>query len=150
MQRWLVKSEPNAFSVDDLAREPDQTTPWEGVRNFQARNFMRAMKRGDHVFFYHSSCSEPGVVGVTRVVREAYPDDTAWDAKSRYFDARSTCDKPRWYRVDIQLKHKLRRVIRLAELKQQSLGDFALTRRGNRLSVMPVSEEQWKQVLSLE
>ena len=153
MGYWLMKSEPSVFSYDDLERSPDKTTHWEGVRNYQARNMMRdKMKVGDQVFFYHSSCDEPGVVGIAEVVREGYPDHTAFDKKARYYDEKSDPDKPRWYMVDVRAVRPLSRTITLAELKDNAskLGDFALLRRGNRLSVMPVTASQWKKVLALE
>lgn len=150
MRYWLMKSEPDAFSIDDLARAG--TEPWTGVRNYQARNFMRdGMQPGDGVLFYHSSCAEPGVVGVAEVASEAYPDPTQFDRKSDYFDAASTREQPRWTLVDIAFKRKLKRTITLAELKAQPrLEDFALLRRGNRLSVLPVTRAQWDSILALE
>jgi len=148
---WLMKSEPDAFSIDDLASRSGKREPWDGVRNYQARNFMRDdMKKGDQVLFYHSSCAEPGVVGVARVVKEAYPDATAFDPESKYFDPKSDPDKPRWFMVDIQLVRKLKRVITLAELKQNpQLEGMRLLARGNRLSVMPVEKEHFDTVLSM-
>lgn len=145
-----MKSEPDVFSIDDLARVG--TEPWSGVRNYQARNFMRdGMRVGDGVLFYHSSCAEPGVVGIATVATAAYPDPTQFERKSDYFDAKSTRETPRWLMVDVAFKRKLKRVLGLAELKQQAaLEDFALLQRGNRLSVMPVSRTQWLHVLSLE
>ncbi|HCS29355.1 MAG TPA: EVE domain-containing protein [Spongiibacteraceae bacterium] len=151
MNYWLMKSEPDAFSIDDLASRSGKREPWDGVRNYQARNFMRDdMKKGDQVLFYHSSCAEPGVVGVARVVKEAYPDATAFDPESKYFDPKSDPDKPRWFMVDIQLVRKLKRVITLAELKQNpQLEGMRLLARGNRLSVMPVEKEHFDTVLSM-
>jgi predicted RNA-binding protein with PUA-like domain len=147
---WLMKSEPDAFSIDDLARV--RTEPWTGVRNYQARNFMRdGMKPGDGVLFYHSSCAEPGVVGIAEVASEAYPDPTQFDRKSDYYDAASKPDNPRWTLVDVAFKRKLNRTIGLAELREQAkLEDFALLRRGNRLSVLPVSKAEWNCILALE
>jgi predicted RNA-binding protein with PUA-like domain len=152
MQYWLMKSEPDEFGIDDLANRPDQTEPWDGVRNYQARNMMRdEMRRGDQVFFYHSSTREPGIVGIAEVVREGYPDDTAFDPDDPHFDPRSDPDNPRWYRVDVRLVRKLQRTITLSELKQKpELEGMQLLRKGNRLSVMPVSEEHWAFILSLE
>ncbi len=154
MSHWLFKSEPGAFSVDDLAAAPGRRTCWDGVRNFQARNFMRdGMKRGDLAFFYHSNCAEPGIVGVAEVVREAYPDPTAFDPENKHYDAESKPDSPRWLMVDVRLKRKLRRTITLSELKEYADGalrDFVLLRRGNRLSVFPVSAKHWKFILALE
>ena len=153
MKYWLVKSEPDAFSIDDLEKSPDRTTHWDGVRNYQARNFMRdEMKPGDRVFYYHSNTEVPGIVGIAEVVSEAYPDHTALDPDSNYFDPKSDPDAPRWFMVDLRLERKLGRVISLAELKEhaEALEGFALVRRGNRLSVMPVDEAHWKYILSLE
>ncbi len=151
MKYWLMKSEPDAFSIDDLARVG--TEPWSGVRNYQARNSMRdGMKVGDGVLFYHSSCAVPGVVGIAEVASPAYPDPTQFERKSDYFDPKSTREEPRWLMVDVAFKRKLARTIALEEIKVQAdrLGDFALTQRGNRLSVMPVTTTQWKLILSLE
>jgi predicted RNA-binding protein with PUA-like domain len=150
MRYWLMKSEPDAFSIDDLARA--RTEPWTGVRNYQARNFMRdGMKPGDGVLFYHSSCPEPGLVGIAEVASDTYPDPTQYDRKSGYFDAKATPENPRWMLVDVAFKRKLKRTIRLDELKQQAaLEDFALLQRGNRLSVLPVTKAQWNAILALE
>ena len=153
MQYWLMKSEPEAFSIDDLQNAPRKTDHWDGVRNYQARNFMRDdMKKGDLAFFYHSNCKVPGIVGIMEVAREAYPDHTAFDAGSKYFDAGSDPDNPRWFMVDVKYRRKLKRVIPLAELKQHAsrLGDFQLLKRGNRLSIMPVSKKQWDVIVKLE
>ena len=152
MNYWLLKSEPDVFGIDDLARRPRQTEHWDGVRNYQARNMLRdEVKRGDQVFFYHSNCAEPGIVGIATVVKEGYPDFTSWDPASKYFDPKSTPANPRWFMVDIKFVRKLKRVITLQELKDNpSLSDMALVRRGNRLSVMPVSERQWDLILKLE
>jgi len=152
MRYWLMKTEPSEFGIDDFANCPDQTEPWDGVRNYQARNMMRdEMKRGDGVFIYHSNCDEPGVVGTARIAREGYPDPTAFDPADKHHDPKSDPDHPRWYLVDVKFERKLRRTITLAELKAQAaLGGMALVRRGNRLSVMPVSTEEWDHILSLE
>ena len=154
MNYWLIKSEPSTFSIDDLARSPKKTTCWDGVRNYQARNFMRdQMKKGDLAFFYHSSCPEPGIAGIVEIVREAYPDDTAFDPKDKHYDPKSERDNPRWYMVDVRLKRVLRNPIELAKLKQYAgdrLSDMRLLKRGNRLSVLPVSVSEWKFILSLE
>ncbi len=150
MNCWLMKSEPDAFSIDDLAARPGKREHWDGVRNYQARNFMREMKKGDKVLFYHSSCPEPGVVGVAKVVKEAYPDFTAFDPESKYFDPKSSPDKPRWFMVDIQFQKKLKRTITLAELKQNPrLEGMQLLRKGNRLSVMPVAESEFDAILAM-
>ncbi|HKJ08575.1 MAG TPA: EVE domain-containing protein [Gammaproteobacteria bacterium] len=152
MNHWLMKSEPDVFGIDDLKAMPDKTDHWDGVRNYQARNMMRdQMKKGDKVFFYHSNTAEPGIVGIARVVREGYPDFTAFDPDAKYYDPKSDPDKPRWYMVDIQYVRKLKRVITLAELKAHpELEDFPLVRKGNRLSVMPVTRDQWEIILGLE
>ena len=149
---WLMKSEPDAFSIDDLQRVGVE--PWNGVRNYQARNFMRdGMRVGDGVLFYHSNTSVPGIVGVATVASEAYPDETQFDPKSDYHDPKSTREEPRWQLVDIAFERKLSRTIPLEEIKRhaEELGEeFALIRRGNRLSVFPVSAAQYKFLLSLE
>ncbi len=150
MNYWLMKSEPDDFSIDDLARK--KIEPWSGVRNYQARNFMRdGMRVGDGVFFYHSSCAEPGVVGIAKVATAAYPDPTQFDPRSDYFDAKSSRAAPRWMLVDVKFKRKLKRTISLTELKEQSqLQEFPLLRIGTRLSVMPVTKAQWDFILGLE
>ena len=153
MNYWLMKSEPDAFSIEDLQSRPGQTEPWDGVRNYQARNFMRdEMQVGDPVFFYHSNCKVPGIVGIAEVASKPYPDPTQFDPDSKYFDPKSDPDKPRWVLVDIRYKRYLKRVLSLAEIKEhaEALGDFALVRKGNRLSIMPVGEQQWDYLLGLE
>ncbi|MCQ8119982.1 EVE domain-containing protein [Methylomonas methanica] len=152
MNYWLMKSEPDTFGIDDLFNRPEQTEHWDGVRNYQARNMMRDdMKIGDQVFFYHSNCDEPGIVGIMQVVRESYPDFTAFDPDDKHFDPKSNPDKPTWYMVDVKFVRKLSRNISLRELKLKTeLADLALLRRGNRLSIMPVNAEQWAFILSLE
>lgn len=148
---WLMKSEPDAFSIDDLQRVG--TEPWNGVRNYQARNNMRAMRIGDGVLFYHSSCDVPGIVGTAKIVSDAYPDPIQFDPKSDYFDPKSTREDPRWSLVDVAFERKFKRTLALEEIKQHAdaLGEeFALIRRGSRLSVLPVSAAQWKLLLSLE
>ena len=149
---WLMKSEPGEYSLEDLKNEPEQTDHWDGVRNYQARNFMRdEMRIGDQVFFYHSSCAEPGIAGIAKVASKPYPDPTQFDRKSDYHDPKSDPDDPRWFLVDLAFVRKLKRVITLADLKSEPrLDDMLLTRRGNRLSVMPVDKAHWKLVLSLE
>jgi len=149
MNYWLMKSEPDEFSIDALARK--RTEPWSGVRNYQARNYLREMRVGDRVLFYHSSCAEPGVVGIAEVATTAYPDPTQFDPRSDYFDAKSARAAPRWSLVDVKFKRKLKRVIALAELKQRKeLHEFVLVRPGNRLSVLPVSKTHWHFILGLE
>lgn len=149
---WLMKSEPDAFSIDDLQRVG--TEPWDGVRNYQARNFMRdGMKVGDGVLFYHSNTKVPGIAGIATVASTAYPDETQFDPDSKYYDPKSTREEPRWQLVDISFERKLDRIIPLEEIKghAEELGEeFALIRRGNRLSVFPVAADQYKFLLSLE
>jgi predicted RNA-binding protein with PUA-like domain len=158
MAHWLMKSEPDAFGIDDLASRPDQTEPWDGVRNYQARNMMRdEMQLGDQVFFYHSNTKEPGIVGIAEVVREGYPDHTAFDPNTKYYDPKSDPENPRWFMVDLRYVRHTRRTIPLTELKEIAaedpdgpLADFPLVRRGNRLSIMPVTDAQWALILGLE
>lgn len=143
MASWLLKSEPSAYSIDDLARE--KVASWDGVRNYQARNNLRAMKEGDLAFFYHSSTDPAGIAGICEVEREAYPDHTAWDPKSKYFDERSTPEKPLWWMPDVRFVRKLERLIPLSELREvPGLEGMALLKRGQRLSVQPVSEREWE------
>jgi predicted RNA-binding protein with PUA-like domain len=148
---WLMKTEPNEFSVDDLVASPNQTTFWFGVRNYQARNLLRdEIKLGDLVLFYHSSCDQPAVVGTAKVVREAYPDHTAFDPSSDYFDAKSTSENPRWFMVDIKLVKKLSHPVTITEMrKHEELAEMLLLRKGNRLSVLPVTEQQYEFVVGL-
>jgi predicted RNA-binding protein with PUA-like domain len=152
MNHWLMKSEPNTFSIDDLHAMPGKTEHWDGVRNYQARNMIRdEMKKSDHAFFYHSNCKVPGIVGIMEVVREGYPDHTAFDPESPYYDPKSDPDQPRWYMVDIKFKRKFKHVIPLSELKAlPELVSMPLVRKGNRLSVMPVSATHWEAILELE
>lgn len=151
MAYWLMKSEPDVFGIDDLKNAPGGTDHWDGVRNYQARNYMREMEKGDEVLFYHSNCKEPGVAGLAAVAREAYPDHTAFDPEDPHYDPKSDPDKPRWFMVDIQYRRKLKRVITLTELKQyRTLKDMPLVRRGNRLSIMPVTKKQWDFIMGLE
>ena len=147
---WLMKTEPDTFSIDDLKQRKRE--PWDGVRNYQARNFMRdGMRVGDKVFFYHSNCAEPGIAGIAAVASAAYPDPSQFDPKSKYFDPTSTHDNPRWWLVEVKYVRKLKRVITLEELKQQpALVDMPLVRKGNRLSVLPVSADDWAFILALE
>jgi predicted RNA-binding protein with PUA-like domain len=154
MNHWLLKSEPGTFSIDDLAKLPKQTTSWDGVRNYQARNMIRdSMKKGDTAFFYHSSCEIPGIAGIVRIEREGYPDKTAFDPKDPHYDPDSVKSEPRWYVVDVKLQRKFKRMITLEELRKHArkeLKDFVVLRRGNRLSVTPVTESEWEFVVSLE
>jgi predicted RNA-binding protein with PUA-like domain len=154
LNHWLLKTEPDAFSVDDLAKAPRQTTCWDGVRNYQARNSLRdSLKVGDEAFIYHSSCATPGITGVARVVSEGYPDHTAFDRKHVHYDEGSDRSKPRWYMVDIQLLRRLKRVITLDELRPHAtreLKNLVLLQKGSRLSVQPVGSDEWRFILSLE
>jgi len=148
---WLFKSEPTAYSFADLLNEPDQTAEWDGVRNYQVRNFMRdEMKVGDGVLFYHSSTNPTGVVGTATIVREAYPDPTAWDPQSKYYDARSSPDNPAWLMVDIKADQEFSRLVTLQEIKQNPrLEDMLLVKRGVRLSIQPVTREEWDEIVSM-
>lgn len=152
MNYWLMKSEPDVFGIEHLASRPQQTEHWDGVRNYQARNMLRdQMQVGDQVFFYHSNCKVPGIVGIAEIVRAGYPDHTARDPEGKYYDPKSTADKPIWYMVDVRLVRKLKRTITLEELRQRpELTEMPLVRRGNRLSVMPVSAQEWEAILALE
>ncbi len=149
-RHWLVKSEPTEYAIDDLARQPGQTDHWDGVRNYQARNFMRdEMQVGDGVLFYHSG-SKPAVVGTAAVVRAGYPDHTAWDPGSKHYDPRSTPQNPVWFMVDIRLATRFKRPLPLAELRRiPGLAQMTLLRRGNRLSVMPVSAEEYAIIVAM-
>lgn len=151
MKYWLMKTEPDVFSIDDLASRPDQSEPWDGVRNYQARNMMRdEMKPGDGIFFYHSNCDVPGIVGVARVLREGYPDHTSWNPESKYYDPKSSSDNPRWFMVDVGFERKFSETISLQCLRSLSeLSEMPLVRKGNRLSVMPVGEYEWNFILGL-
>lgn len=144
-QYWLMKSEPSCFSIDDLKQSPNQTSPWDGVRNYQARNFMRNdMQVGDLIFFYHSNCTPPGIVGIAEVASKAYPDYTAFDPGSEHPDPKSTPDNPRWFMVDVRFVEKWPTMFSLNELKQHpELSHMQLLRKGNRLSVLPVSKADW-------
>ncbi len=150
MNYWLMKSEPDTFSLDDLERVEQE--PWDGVRNYQARNFMRdGMRVGDKVFFYHSNCKVPGIVGIAKVASEPYPDPTQFDPGDGHFDPKSARDNPRWVLVDVAFVRRLKRTIALTELKDDpALEGMPLVRKGNRLSVMPVDAAHWKHILSLE
>jgi len=145
MHYWLMKSEPDEFSIDDLAAAPGRSTPWFGVRNYQARNYMRdTMRVGDRAFFYHSSCPEPGIAGVAEVAAAAYPDATQFDPKSEYYDAKSTRAAPRWLNVDVRLVKKTR-FVPLADLRaRRELADLPVLQRGSRLSITPVAPAEWK------
>jgi len=149
MRYWLMKSEPDEFSIDDLVRARGRTTPWFGVRNYLARNYMRDMKLGERAFFYHSSCPEPGIAGVVEVAKLAYPDASQFDAKGKYYDAKSTRENPRWFNVDVKLVEKTR-LVPLAEMRAQSaLAGMITLQRGNRLSITPVTPAEWKAIAKL-
>lgn len=145
MNHWLLKSEPETFSIDDLIKRPKQTEHWDGVRNYQARNMMRdQMQVGDLAFFYHSSCTPPGIVGVVEVVKNAYPDPSSWDPESKYYDPKSSPENPRWFMVDIRFVKKFPHMITLDAIKAHPLLDkMVITRKGNRLSITPVTKEEW-------
>ncbi len=150
MQHWLMKSEPGNYSIDDL--KVDRVTWWDGVRNYQVRNMMRDdFRKGDLAFFYHSECKEPGIVGVMTITSGAYPDPTAFDPKEKYFDPKSDPENPRWLMVDVRYQRRLKRPISLKELKNHGeLAEMPLLRRGNRLSITPVTPDQWAFIMSLE
>jgi predicted RNA-binding protein with PUA-like domain len=149
MKHWLMKTEPDAFSIDDLKKVG--TEPWTGVRNYQARNFMRQMAPGDLVFFYHSSTAVPGIAGLAKVASTPYPDPTQFDRKSHYFDPKSTREQPRWELVDVKFEKKFRNVLALATLKdnEERLEGLVVLQRGSRLSVQPVTAPQARELLKL-
>jgi predicted RNA-binding protein with PUA-like domain len=151
MHYWLMKSEPSVFGIDDLKARPGQTEPWDGVRNYQARNMMRdEMKKGDQAFFYHSNCKEPGIVGIMEIVKEGYPDPTAFDSTSGHFDPKSDPKNPRWFLVDVRFRKKFKRTVTLAALRDQPrLQSMKILHRGNRLSVTPVTRTEWHIILDL-
>ena len=146
-----MKSEPDVYSIDHLRAEKRKTDHWDGIRNYQARNFMRdEMKKGDLAFFYHSNCEEPAIVGVIEIVREAYPDHTAFLANEKYFDAKSDPDNPRWVMVDVRYKRKFKTPVTLKALKgERALAQMRLVQRGNRLSILPVAAKEWKHILKM-
>jgi predicted RNA-binding protein with PUA-like domain len=154
MRYWLMKTEASSFSVEDLAAAPRRTTAWDGVRNYQARNMLRdEMKKGDQAFLYYSSTEVPGIVAIVQIVKEGYPDPTAFDRKHHHYDAASDPQDPRWFVVDVQLKRRLARTIALEELRahaSKELKGMVLLRPGNRLSITPVEAAHWKFILSLE
>ena len=151
MKYWLLKSEPDVFALEDLKNSPNQTEPWDGIRNYQARNLMRdEMKVGDQAFFYHSRQAEPAIVGTVKVVREAYPDHTSWDPSSKYFDEKSSPENPRWLMVDVQFESEFSRPVTLKELRSVTeLKEMFLLRKGMRLSVQPVTEEEFQLILAI-
>jgi predicted RNA-binding protein with PUA-like domain len=148
MAYWLFKTEPDAFSIDDLANRENQTEPWDGVRNYQARNFLRDdVALGDRVFIYHSSCKHVGIAGVAEVVKAGYPDATQFDPESNYYDPKSLPESPRWFRVDVKFVEKFHKVLPLAEIKAMpAIVELPLVKKGGRLSIMPVSENEWQQL----
>lgn len=149
MAYWLMKTEPDECSIDDVAEAPNQTIRWDGVRNYQARNFMRQMALGDQVFLYHSSCADIGIAGIVEVVKTAHPDPAQFDPESAYYDPKSTAEKPRWDAVDVRFVSKFDRVLSLAELRNISaLAEQPLLRKGNRLSVLPFSAAEWQAVVT--
>jgi len=151
MNYWLMKSEPDVFSIDHLRKMPRKTEHWDGIRNYQARNFMRdAMKKGDLAFFYHSNCEEPGIVGIMEIASAAYPDHTAFEPGQKYFDEKSTPENPRWMMVDVKFKKKFKKNVSLASLKEEKkLSKMRLVQRGNRLSILPVTASEWKCILKM-
>ncbi|MFZ2314190.1 MAG: EVE domain-containing protein [Gammaproteobacteria bacterium] len=151
MKYWLFKSEPESFGIDTLSKMPKQTEHWDGVRNYQARNMMRDdMKKGDLGFFYHSNCTPPGIAGMVEIVKEAYPDFTAFNPESPYFDPKSTRENPRWFMVDVKLVKKFPHFITLDEIKRHpKLEEMLINRKGNRLSITPVTESEWKVLVRL-
>lgn len=151
MKYWLFKSEPDAFSIDDLKAMKGKRDHWDGIRNYQARNLMRdEMKKGDLGFFYHSSCKVPGIVGIVEVVKEAYPDHTAWDPESGYYDPKSSPDNPRWLMVDVKYRQKTDQVLSLQQLRSvRGLEDMVLLQKGSRLSIQPVSSREWRTINKL-
>lgn len=150
MRYWLMKSEPSDVSVDDLAAMPNQAVAWYGVRNYQARNFMRdQMKVGDKVFFYHSSCDDPGIAGLAEVSKLAYPDETQFDAGNKYFDPKATRENPRWFNVDVKLIRKTR-LVSIKELRSHpELAQMRILQKGNRLSITPVDPKEWEFILGI-
>ena len=150
MRYWLMKSEPSDVSIDDLAKMPNQSVAWYGVRNYQARNFMRdQMKVGDKVFFYHSNCAEPGIVGICTVSKLAYPDATQFDPKHKYFDPKATPEHPRWFNVDVKLVKKTR-LLSIKEMREHpQLANMRTLQKGNRLSITPVDPKEWEFILSI-
>lgn len=150
MAYWLMKTEPDTFSIDDLAKARYKTAPWEGVRNYQARNYMLEMKLGDQVLIYHSSCDLIGLAGVAKVVKKAYPDPTSLDKNSKYYDEKSTPDRPRWFMVDVQFQEKFPKIFELKKIKAQPLiTEIQLIKKGSRLSVMPVIKAEFDLLVSL-
>lgn len=151
MQYWLMKSEPETFGIDHLIAMDGKTEHWDGIRNYQARNMMRDdMRKGDLIFFYHSNCTPPGIVGTMKVVKEAYPDHTAFDPKSNYYDPKSSPENPRWFMVDVKFQKKFKQMITLEQLRQEpALSSMKILQKGNRLSITPVSKTEWEYIMDL-
>ena len=151
MKYWLMKSEPDVYGIEDLMKKTDQTDHWDGIRNYQARNFIRDdMSVGDLALFYHSNCDEPGIAGIIEIVRSAYPDHTAFDSKEKYFDPKSDPDHPRWFMVDVRLKKKFRCGVLLKDIRsQKKLEKMRLVQKGNRLSILPVAKVEWNHILRM-
>ena len=150
IQYWLMKSEPESYSFDDLLSEPSNQACWDGVRNYQARNLMMTMKIGDQAFFYHSNCKPPHIVGIVEIVRESYPDHTALDKKSIYYDPKASKENPRWFMVDVKPKKRLKNIVTLEELKSNpKLKDMRVTQKGQRLSVQPVEKKEFDEVIKM-
>jgi predicted RNA-binding protein with PUA-like domain len=151
MKHWLFKSEPETFGIDHLAKRPKQTEPWDGVRNYQVRNMLRdEIKVGDKAFFYHSNCTPPGIVGIIEVVKAGYPDHTQFNPESKYYDPKSTPENPRWFLVDVRFVKKFDRMFTLEELKEHPLlENMVVIRRGSRLSITPVTKEEWKVITGM-
>lgn len=151
MNYWLMKSEPDTFSITDLKNRPGKVEAWDGVRNYQARNFIRDMRAGDLAFFYHSNCQIPGIAGIMTVATAARPDATAFDEKHIHYDPKSKQDSPRWSLIDVKFKRRFKRIISLNELREhKALRNMRLLQKGSRLSVMPVTENEWNYIVSLE
>ena len=154
MNYWLLKTEPQVFSIDSLDAAARKSTSWDGVRNFQARNMLRDdFRKGDLAFLYHSSCPEPGIAGIVEITRSGYPDASAWNSRSEYYDSKSTENKPLWYTTDVRLVRRMKQLISLASLREHEAGKLAgmlLLRKGNRLSITPVDAAHWKFILTLE
>jgi predicted RNA-binding protein with PUA-like domain len=151
MKYWLIKSEPSVFSIDDLINSPNQTTYWEGVRNYQARNYLKnEMKKGDKAIFYHSNANPPSAVGIVEIVKEGYPDFTAFDKNHKYYDPKSSPENPIWFMVDVKFVSKFKNVVTLEEIKKNpKLSKLKLVQKGNRLSVMPITKEEFEEIINM-
>ena len=148
MEYWLLKSEPDVYGIDNLKK--DKIEPWNGVRNYKARNYMKSMKRKDRGFFYHSNAKPSGIIGICEIIREHYPDPTQFDPKSPHYDPKSSPDNPRWYCVDVKFIKKFPRILSLKEIQLDSLlQQMTVAKKGNRLSITPVKEEEWERILTL-